>query len=148
MSIQFTIYGNQEDPVNGNPIPYTRTTQGSHWNARSLRYNAWKSYVVAKYLDTIEHWKEPINKADYGDAHDVLERKPIKLTRGRVSVTIFFSDERHPDPDNTVKGILDALFQSDKHIDVETTHYCKVNKLPQGIANQRPRVEVVVSLEK
>lgn len=148
MSIQFTIYGNQENPVNGNPIPYTRTTQGSSWNERSQRYNAWKSYVVSRYLDTISHLEKPISKEDYGDPNSDKDRKPIKLTRGRVSITIFFSNEQHPDPDNTVKGILDALFQSDKHIDVETTHYCKVNKLPQGIANQRPRVEVVVSLEK
>jgi Holliday junction resolvase RusA-like endonuclease len=111
MKYTFVITGNQEDRA-GNPIPYHRTTQGSFWNKTSKRYNAWKQFVCSEYwLQTV---KKLSNEKPYG-----------KEVKGRIEVKISFRGENHADPDNIVKGILDALFENDKHIDVVTSHTCK-----------------------
>lgn len=128
----FTIYGNQENKA-GNPVPYVRSTQGSKWNPRYQRYCSWKDYVVKAYL-LVAPFKGEANR------RMIQGGKPIgKGVSGRVMVNIFFADETHCDPDNVVKGILDTLFQDDKHIDVETYHHCRAD---------RPRVEVQVQLNK
>lgn len=114
--IKFTIKGNQEDST-GNPIPYHRTTQGAKWNKASQRYSAWKSYVVAHYLDALG-LVEKIDRADFGDAHDLIQKKPI-ADRGRkmhMSIMIFFRDLAHADSDNVFKGIADSLFMNDKYL--------------------------------
>lgn len=135
--IVFKIRGNQENPV-GNPIPYFRSTQGSQFSKGAKRYNAWKDYVRANYLDATRPNK-PIKREDFGDFHDILQRKPIGgIVMGRVTAEIYFGGEGHADPDNIVKGILDALFANDKHIDVETKHSCR---------NKNPHVVVTIQLE-
>jgi Holliday junction resolvase RusA-like endonuclease len=126
--LRFTIVGNQEDR-RGNPIPYFRTTQGSSWNKPSQRYAAWKDYVRLQ-LDLQE-----VEIPKMYRSHP-LEIKPFnKLVRGRTTATVFFRNEAHADPDNIVKGINDALFINDKHIDVHTDHECR---------DGNPRVEVVI----
>lgn len=147
--IAFTIFGNQEDP-RGNPIPYKRMTQKSLWTPQAQRYQNWKSFVVAKYLDTIDHWgNQEISVADFGDLHDVLMRKPIKKhIMGKIELMIYPADEHHADPDNIVKGILDALFQNDKHVDVSTNLMCFA-KFPEMKVLREvhvPRVEVILYL--
>lgn len=134
-TIRFTVYGNQEDPRAGNPIPYTRTTQGQKWSPRYQRYTAWKTYVVAAYLDAAFP-NTRIPRDAFGDAHDLLEKKPIKSkVRARINANIHFGKENHCDPDNVVKGLCDALFIDDKHVDVHTDHDCK---------NAQPHIEIEI----
>ena len=131
MEIKFEIHGTQEGKEK-NPIPYTRTTQGAKWSEKYQRYGAWKNFVQKAFLKNCEFEK---NK----EFLDMLSLKPIKKgTRGKVKIDIYFFDETHPDPDNVVKGVLDALFQDDKHIDVETKHFCR---------NNDPRIEVNIKIE-
>ena len=90
--IVFRIAGNQDNPK-GNPIGYTRTTQGSKWTEKYKRYQKWKEYIWASFLKA--------------------EPKPPRFAGIKVSINcyIFFSnkDHRRPDPGNVVKGIADAL---------------------------------------
>jgi hypothetical protein len=112
----FTILGNQEDKT-GNPIPYHRQTQrSSFFNKSAKRYQAWKDHVRSEF------WLQTAKK--------LKADKPYgKDVKGRLEAKISFRGENHADPDNIVKGILDALFENDKHIDVTTSHTCKN---PQG----------------
>lgn len=114
--ISFIVKGNQEKP-DGNPIPYQRTTQASQWTDKARRYQEWKSYVVASYLDALEIIPK-IDRADFGDAHDLIQKKPIKKTNKKIRVDIicYFADNSHADCDNIFKGIADALFMNDKYI--------------------------------
>lgn len=116
-TITFTIYGNPKKK-NGNPMPYTRTTQGSKFSKKALEYSAWKGHVVASYLDHIDGMKK-IDRADFGDAHDLIQRKPIKATKNKMHMSIHstFVDDTHGDSDNVFKGIADALFQNDKYLE-------------------------------
>lgn len=114
--ISFTIHGNQEKP-NGNPIPYFRTTQNTQWKPGAVRYQNWKGRVVATYLDAISGMTK-IERKDFGDAHDLIQKKPIKATNGkiRMDLMIYFKDNTHGDCDNIFKGIADALFMNDKYL--------------------------------
>lgn len=112
--IQFILTGNQEDMV-GNPIPYHRTTQRSYWNKGSRRYQSWKTFVRQQY------WLQTKKR--------ISDDKPFdKSFCGRLEITIEFRGENHADPDNIVKGIADALFENDKHVDVATKHACNAKK--------------------
>lgn len=137
-STVFTVRGNQDNRL-ANPVPYHRATQGSKWNPAHRRYLAWKDWVRAAYFDVVFPNKK-ISREDYGAAHDMMERQPFtdKNIRGRMVAQIYFGNETHCDPDNVAKGILDALFVNDKHIDVETHHTCN---------NAEPRVEVYLTFE-
>ena len=107
---EFLLIGNQKDRA-GNPIPYHRATQGSFWDPAAKRYKAWKDFVREQYWLQV---KKKINN-----------NKPFgKDFRGTVMLIIKFKGENHADPDNIVKGILDALFENDKHVDVQTFHTC------------------------
>jgi len=96
---ELTIRGNQEDPKQGNPIPYERTTQGSHWDPRKKRYAAWKRYVVGCWLEQFGDIPKFKNGSSY-----------------RLDVDCFFKNETHGDPENVRKGIQDSLFLNDKHV--------------------------------
>lgn len=129
IAYQFTIYGNHEDPE-GNPLGYTRTTQGARFNARYRRYVEWKQYVVAAFL----------RGAVCMPKTNQLNRHPIGgMPKARVTISISFKSEVHSDPDNIVKGIIDSLFENDKHVDVSTKHFC---------GQPRGEVNVVVALEQ
>ena len=114
--IKFTIHWNQEKK-DGNPIPYTRTTQGSQWTPKAQRYHQWKTRVVAAYLDALQIIPK-IERADFGEAHDLLQKKPIRKAdhKQKMEIMCYYSDETHPDTDNVFKGIADALFMNDKHV--------------------------------
>jgi len=129
MNIKFSIIGNQENQK-GNPIPYHRATQGSKWNAAHQRYCAWKDYVRASFDKSKDIPSDAMGKQM---VHTKMSEGPL----GRVSAVIMFGKETHADPDNIVKGILDSLFENDKHIDVETWHVC---------GNAEPRVEVTMEI--
>lgn len=93
------IRGNQEDPLNGNPIPCLRVTQRSIWSKPAKRYNAWKKYVVGCW---IEKFGERPDFNSFGEH--------------RLNVHCRFKGERHGDPTNIRRGIEDALFKNDKHV--------------------------------
>lgn len=122
----FTIVGNQEDE-RGNPIPYHRATQRGRFNKGQRRYYAWKDHVRASFAQS---WDRSIPLT--------LDGKIPGTPVGKVTAEICFGSETHADPDNVVKGILDALFQNDKHVDVETKHSCR---------HDEPRVLVNVTLQ-
>lgn len=107
--IEFALVGNQEDKF-GNPIPYFRQTQrSSFYNPSTKRYHAWKDFVRQEY------WLQTTNKFS--------DQKPFnKAFRGKVAVYIEFKNESHTDLDNIAKGILDALFENDKHVHIATSH--------------------------
>ncbi|KKK45990.1 hypothetical protein LCGC14_3164580 [marine sediment metagenome] len=93
--IVFRIPGNQDNPK-GNPIGYTRTTQGSKWTEKYKRYQKWKDYIWASFLKA--------------------EPKPPRFAGIKVSINcyIFYDnkDHRRPDPGNVVKGpaIIEAEY--------------------------------------
>jgi hypothetical protein len=89
--ISFIVFGNQDDQ-GGNPIGYTRLTQGmKRWHPKAKRYHAWKDFVWVSLLRSYP--------------------KPPRLS-GVVRVICridFATDARRPDPSNVTKGIADAL---------------------------------------
>lgn len=82
-----------------------------------MRYAAWKGHVVASYLDYV-NGMEMIDRAEFGDVHDFMEKKPIVTGDKRVhmDMTITYIDKTHADSDNVFKGIADALFKNDKYL--------------------------------
>lgn len=115
-TIRFEIHGNQEHK-DGNPCPYFRVTSQSKWSKGAKRYHQWCSFVRARYLDALGEIKT-IDRADFGDFHDLLEKKPIANTGRKVIVNlkIHWKDRTHADSDNVFKGIADALFMNDKYV--------------------------------
>jgi len=121
--IKLTITGNQENKK-GNPIPYLRTTQGSQWTDKAVRYQEWKRYVVAQLID----WLDSIPKAErmeYSDVIYLLGKKPIKATTQKIHMRlcITWADKKHADCDNVFKGIADALFMNDKYLSGEFDYH-------------------------
>jgi len=110
--IEFTLVGNQEDKF-GNPIPYHRQTQrSSFYNPSARRYHDWKDFARQEY------WLHICKK--------ISDQKLFnKDFRGKGAFTIGFKGENHADPDNIAKGIPDALFENDKHVDIAISHTCK-----------------------
>lgn len=112
MIIQFTIYGNQEDPE-GNPIPYVRSTQKALWRRDWKRYAAWKEFVQKRLI-----------VSNLGDQITFIRdnlwslKKPLIITgKARMDLKIFWKKGTHGDPDNIFKGIADALFVDDRNLD-------------------------------
>lgn len=118
-TISFTIRGNQEDP-RGNAIPYMRSTQGGQWKPKVMRYHEWQNYVRANYLDALGAIKK-IDRKDFGDMHDLLERKPIAKSNNKIHMRLMiqWKDRTHADADNIFKGIADSLFMNDKYLSGE-----------------------------
>jgi len=114
----FTIIGNYKDPE-GNPIPYQRLTQMTKRYARGEKYATWKAYVAKSFIDSLD-WSEQ-------NAHEqniAFTEKPIVLENhetARVEIEICFKGQAHGDPDNVLKGIIDALFADDKYCDGATS---------------------------
>ena len=133
MTLSFVINGNHEN-INGNPLPYFRTTQQSAFSNGNLRYASWLEYVRRSFERTAgPGYLKILREAGKLDRHPITDKK----IKGNVAATIYFAGENHGDPDNVVKGILDALFTNDKHIDVQTFHTC---------GNESGRVEVTVDV--
>jgi len=123
MGVKFTIYGNQEN-INGNPIGYHRTTQGSYWNKSSKRYYAWKQHVVAAYVKAT--------------GVECGTDKPVAKSKDKIYLhtKIYFANNTRSDPDNVQKGIADALFQDDKYVAGSYDFF---------MDKENPRVEVELS---
>lgn len=116
-SISFTIPGNQDDPK-GNPVAYTRSTQGGQWLPKVKKYREWKDHVreifLAKCVD-----EKLITHADFRDLIYIHpDGKPIRFDgrKARMELSITYKDKTHADSDNVFKGIADALFHNDKYL--------------------------------
>lgn len=98
MTIKFTI--------RGHPVGYARTTQaGCKFDKKYKRYQAYKSAVIAAFLDQIP--------GDWG------KDKPLttnESNRSHLSLKIYFKNRIHCDPDNCFKAISDSLFVCDKYV--------------------------------
>lgn len=106
-TITFTIKGNPED-LEGNPVPYVRVVGRALWLPTAKRYYAWKEYVRSIFTR---------NHPEYSPAERIqpLTTKPSE--RARMDIRIYWVGGVHADPDNIFKGIADALFENDKHLD-------------------------------
>jgi len=134
MTINFAVFGNQED-TRGNPIPYTRATQDSTWNPTYRRYIAWKQFVQLAFIAGRPAF------AGQAKRRIIQGGKPIEgKPRGTVHAAISFGDETRCDPDNVVKGILDSLFENDKHVDVITSQARACNERQPSSFSVRPHV--------
>jgi len=115
MTIKFLIEGNPFDK-DGNPIPYTRTTQKAKYtSARYARYKQWISWVQGAFL------QQNPDHTGLGKYSLMMfrHRKPILLAEGisaKVDILIKWKDKKGGDGDNVYKGILDALFINDKWV--------------------------------
>lgn len=121
---KFTIQGNQDNPL-GNPLGYHRATQGSKWNDKYKRYQAWKDHVCDAMRDA-GHLPYTI-------------RKPLTTDKAvwtRMDIKIYFANDARSDPDNVWKGIADALFDNDKYLS---------GSFDFDYDKQNPRVEVEIS---
>ena len=100
--LKFTIQGNHED-INGNALPYTRTTQRAKYSAKYARYTHWKHYVQQCF-----------------ETYTAIACNPYQLLEVPVKAylhsRIYFANKKHADPDNVQKGIEDALFKDDKYV--------------------------------
>lgn len=124
--VQFTIKGNQEDPL-GNPMAYFRTTQGSQFTKGAKRYHAWGDYVRAQLIDALARMKD---RREYAEHFDFSKKKPIKASslKQKMTLRIFFKDKTHADSDNIFKGIADALFMNDKYLASDGFDYFYTDK--------------------
>lgn len=111
--IAFVVVGNNHER-DGNPRPYTRTTQAGKWHTRKQkdgtpnalgRYYGYKEWVMRQMT--------PEQKATlYDIIWPMLEHKLQFL----VDIRMDFKGFRHGDPDNIVKGLLDTLFHDDNMV--------------------------------
>ena len=90
--LQFTVTCK---PYYKNPIGYTRTTQKMKFSDKYKKYSEWKDYVWMFCWDEAGRDKEII------EFNDNCKKK--------VKIEIYFSDKKHPDPDNVFKALVDSL---------------------------------------
>jgi Holliday junction resolvase RusA-like endonuclease len=116
--LTFTIKGNQLD-TKGNPLPYLRTTQGSQWTDKAVKYQEWKMYVVAQFIDALDAMTRE-ERMGYKEFVYIATGKPIIATKGKIYVNLKIEWKNDTsvrgDCDNIFKGIADALFVNDKYV--------------------------------
>jgi len=132
--LKFTVAGNQEKE-DGNPIPYVRTTQRGSWGKQVTRYHYFCAHVRVSFLDACQAWYTGQNEIRVGDVAIIrpyssgIKQRPISIlvpaTEIYVSLTTDITfryakdgikPSTHGDPDNVLKGVLDALFTDDKAV--------------------------------
>jgi len=125
--IQFTIKGNSED-LEGNPVPYVRVVGRALWLPHAKKYHAWKEYVRSIFYRNYPEFSS-----------EQAQPLTTKISeRARMSITIYWVNGVHADPDNVFKGLADALFKQDKFLDGSfESHYASDGK---------GRVEVEITL--
>lgn len=115
--IKFTVWGTHKG-FEVNPLPKLKMTGRQHWMPKAQEYVKWKGWVCAAYFDQY-HPDIKIDRADFGDAHDMLSKKPIVLgkdQRARMDIKIYWASKAHGDPENIFGSIADALFDNDKNL--------------------------------
>ncbi len=101
--------------LEGEPVPYTRTTQRQKYvDERWLKYARYKVRIQRAFIESIAS-----RKVSMACGRSLCQtKKPLSTGRSpvRVHVDIFFGGYKHGDPDNVVKGILDAVLVNDKFV--------------------------------
>lgn len=128
--ISFAIYGSfkvvklgdrvsqfriERDPTS-HPIPKLKKTGGQFWTPEAKRYVAWKAHIVSSFLDGL--------KGGYPSLYEVCARrvaqgaKPIPSLLGKAYMTVFayYHNHKHPDTENVLGAIADALFENDSKL--------------------------------
>lgn len=122
MEIQFSIFGNQEDPL-GNPLPKLRMTRGGLWKKEAQRYMAWAGFVQAQFykrldtlaLDSVRSIQPMVERGII----DYIGPKPLTIPPGykaQMDLKIWWGSGVHGDPENVFGSIADALFKNDKYL--------------------------------
>ena len=113
----FTIHGNHKSNT-GNPVPYTRVTQGTKFTDKAMSYASWKEHVKGSFLAYCVDQKYLNHKDFKALLYALPDMKPIVKSKKKchMSIMITFVDDTHGDSDNVFKGIADALFQNDKYL--------------------------------
>ena len=120
-TIRIDITGNQLERT-GNPIAYKRMLNHS-WRADSTRYRDWQSFV----------------RMSCG-----LYAGPMEVTKGEtveIDIAVVWANEKHPDLDNVVKGLLDSLVSNDKEVTsvIATCTHGKVGRVIGQIIIHSPQ---------
>lgn len=122
--IKFTIEGNQKSPT-GNAVPKLKMTEKQKWMPKAQEYAKWKAHVQFSLFkmvmshDVYKSWVKQENKLHENFA---LSGKPIVLDgdeKAHMKIKIYWTDEKHGDPENIFGSIADALFFNDKHLSGE-----------------------------
>jgi Holliday junction resolvase RusA-like endonuclease len=119
----FSIRGNHRDPE-ANPVPCPRTTHQGRFTKKAKEYMLWRDYVQSLFAGSLDHLHAKISTSKA--VKDIFlrikaEQKPIaEYSKAHVKLTIHFVNKKgkypHPDCDNVLKGILDALFEDDNRV--------------------------------
>ena len=118
-----------------NAVPYHRTTQRAKWNEKARIYEAWKKYVVNRFIEKTRD-KIHILRVQWG-------KKPIKNGKGmRVDVMCYFYNGRHGDVENCRKAGLDALFENDKYVIGDSDYHKDEKRDPIFVKD--PRLEITI----
>lgn len=123
----FTVYGNHKDK-NGNPLPCPRLTHQGRFSKKAVEYNLWRDHVRTAFFDAIEYLQQDIPRLKI--MKDIflrlsLNEPPIsEYKTAHIKLNISFVNKKsgkypHPDPDNVLKGVLDALFVNDNRVSFE-----------------------------
>lgn len=112
MTIDFTIFGNHEDP-GGNPLAKIKRTRNQYWTPEAQRYAEWKSFVQSEFIAALN--EDTVSS----ECVHLESEKPIILgkRRARMDIKIWWGNGRHADAENVFGSIADALFQNDKNLD-------------------------------
>lgn len=113
--ISFTIIGNSEE-TNGNPIGYKRLLKNKIRDA-DYRYINWCEHVRKAYYDAYPSMAVfDISFKSNRDTRSTPKPFQLKFKKAYLHTMMYFSDNKHADPDNVQKGIADALFENDKKV--------------------------------
>ena len=111
--IAFCVEGHSGDRT-GNPVPYTRTTQGGKW-CRTDRKTG-KLNALGRYYAYQNHVRFQLTAEQKGTLYELIWPMLEHKLQFLVDIRIDFKGFRHGDPDNVVKGLLDTLFHDDNMV--------------------------------
>jgi hypothetical protein len=122
--------------VDGEAVPYIRMTQAQVklMKIPDHKITNTSNIKTKKQLKRYFDWKELVN---FHARNLDFSRSPNEDNKLFVTTIFYFKNYKHCDSDNAHKGILDALFDSDKC--VTGAHYYFIDKT-------NPRVEVTIEL--
>lgn len=111
--IRFTIKGNGIEP-DGQALPKAKLTRGQQWTEKAQRYVKWKQHVVDAYLREV---REDI-LYNFAVIYLAQKNKPIGDygLKAHIEIVAHYKNRKHPDTENVLGSIADALFVNDSHL--------------------------------
>lgn len=134
--IEFTIYGNSDDP-DGNPLPKARKTFRQQHTPEAQKYHDYLDYVRAAFIDQCA----PNGRAKFDAQHlSFIGRKPLNTGDRKCKMSIFieWANHVHGDPENIFGAIADAIFTQDKYLAVDVDF----EPIPTGKGRVYVRIEI------